>query len=187
VKLGLVSDSHGDVESLRALLAGPFADCDLVLHAGDVLYHGPRNPLPPSYAPAELAEVINTSPVPFVLARGNCDADVDQLVLDAPLLTPLAVVQWQDVRVVVNHGDRWSQAEGAAEAARLKARYLVFGHIHTPVLERRDGVVLVNPGSCALPKFELDGVPVPTYGLITDSGAEIRRLDTHEVLLKEPG
>ncbi len=141
MKLGLISDTHGAVAPVRTLLAGAFAGADLVLHAGDVLYHGPRNPLPDTYNPAQLAEVINVSPAPFLIARGNCDSSVDEAVINVPLLAPYALVQWEGLRILVNHGDLCSRKELASEAKRLGARIALFGHIHTPVLEEEKGVL----------------------------------------------
>lgn len=182
MKLGLISDTHGAVAPVRTLLAGAFAGADLVLHAGDVLYHGPRNPLPDTYNPAQLAEVINVSPAPFLIARGNCDSSVDEAVINVPLLAPYALVQWEGLRILVNHGDLCSRKELASEAKRLGARIALFGHIHTPVLEEEKGVLLVNPGSPSLPKYEVGGQLVPTYGLIEAGRVVLRRLDTDEEL-----
>ena len=182
MKLGLISDTHGAVAPVRQLLTGAFADCDLVLHAGDVLYHGPRNPLPESYNPAELAEVINASPVPFIIARGNCDSFVDEAVIDSPLLAPYAVVQWEGVRFLVTHGDLCTREELSTEGRRLGVRVAVFGHLHIPMLEERNGVLLVNPSSPSLPKYEVDGQPVATYGLFEDGRVSLYRLDTDEEL-----
>jgi putative phosphoesterase len=182
MKLGLISDTHGAVAPVVQLLEGPFTGSELVLHAGDVLYHGPRNPLPETYNPARLAEVINSSPAPFVIARGNCDSSVDQFVLDAPLLAPYALIQWEGLRLLINHGDLCTSQELAAEASRLGARVALFGHIHTPVLEEVNGVLLVNPGSPALPKYEIAGRYIPTYGLIEAGKVLLCRLDNDEEL-----
>ena len=90
MKIILISDIHGSVTAFRKSLQ--FApSCDLILNAGDVLYHGPRNPIPDGYNPKELAETINELNVPFICAAGNCDAAVDQAVLSIQfkLLMPL--------------------------------------------------------------------------------------------------
>jgi len=59
MKIGVISDTHGSLTAWQQVLSGPFQDVDLILHAGDVLYHGPRNPLPEGYQPGQLAEAIN--------------------------------------------------------------------------------------------------------------------------------
>lgn len=161
MRIGVISDTHGDLNAWRQALAGPFKEVDLILHAGDVLYHGPKNPMVPGYGPAALAEAINSSPAPVIIARGNCDSAVDQLVLDYPIQAPYAFVQIGGVRILVNHGDELSQAQMIDQARHYRAQIFVFGHLHTPVLEKRDGVVLLNPGSAALPKS-----PSATVGLI---------------------
>ena len=77
MKIGIISDTHGHEDAWQKAFDKHFKDADLILHAGDVLYHGPRNPMKADYNPAGLAEKINHSPIPVVIARGNCDASVD--------------------------------------------------------------------------------------------------------------
>ncbi len=113
MKLGVISDTHGSVKAWRAAMAGPLGGVDFLLHAGDFLYHGPRNPLPEQYSPRELAELINSSRVPILAARGNCDADIDQVLVKWPLQPQYAVAQFGDVRVIVSHGRRYRPARTA--------------------------------------------------------------------------
>jgi len=161
VRIGVISDTHGDLKSWQEALAGPFQEAELILHAGDILYHGPKNPMVPGYGPAALAEAVNSSPVPVIFARGNCDSPVDQLAIDFPIQSPYAFLQVDGVRILVNHGEELSRPQMAEQAKRHRARIFVFGHTHTPVLEESDGAVLLNPGSPALPKTQ-----PPTVGLI---------------------
>ena len=87
MKIAIISDTHGSITAFnRAMeVAGP---CDFIVHAGDILYHGPRNPLPEGYKPQELANAINALDVPFVAAAGNCDAPIDQALLSVPIQAP---------------------------------------------------------------------------------------------------
>ncbi len=75
-RLGIISDTHGNLRAWQAALA-VWGEVDMILHAGDVLYHGPKNPLPEGYGPRELSEAMNASPVPLLFAQGNCDAEED--------------------------------------------------------------------------------------------------------------
>ncbi len=161
MKIGVISDTHGDVESWRQVLAGPFQAVELILHAGDILYHGPKNPMVAGYRPAGLAEEINSCPVPIIFARGNCDSPVDQLVIDYPIQSPYAFVQVEGVRILVNHGDGLSRQEMVEQAKRHRADVFIFGHTHTPLLEKEQETLLLNPGSPALPKAS-----PPTVGLL---------------------
>jgi len=92
VKIGLVSDTHGSVKTFQKVLSGPFQRVDLILHAGDILYHGARNPLAEGYDTSGLAALINELRIPALIAKGNCDSDVDQFVLDIPSCLPMCLL-----------------------------------------------------------------------------------------------
>lgn len=152
MKIGVISDTHGDAASWRRVMEGIFDGVDLIIHAGDILYHGPRNPLVEGYNPQELAGLINSCPVPVLFARGNCDAEVDQLLLDYPILAPYAFLQIGQFRIMAHHGDGLDREEMLRLAGRYRADLFISGHTHVPVLEKEGGVVLLNPGSPSLPK-----------------------------------
>ena len=185
MRIGVTSDTHGDTDGWRAAVAGPFAGVDLILHAGDVLYHGPRNPIPAGYDPAALAELINHAPAPVIIARGNCDSDVDQLVLDSPIQAPYALVIIDGLRIMVNHGDEFGLEDPVPGIAKVAEKYaldiFVCGHTHAPLLERGGGALIMNPGSPALPKSRACR-PQPTVGLIEDDIARILTLDGRTVI-----
>ena len=82
MKIGIISDTHGCHERFSLAFDKYFKDADMIIHAGDVLYHGPRNPMLSNYNPAKLAEKLNSCSMPVVICRGNCDSEVDQMVLD---------------------------------------------------------------------------------------------------------
>lgn len=150
MKIIVMSDTHGDVsfwEYIKDLLE----ESDFVIHAGDVLYHGPRNPLPVGYNPSKLAELINNSK-PFFIAKGNCDANVDQLVLKYPIASPYIFLYLPPLRVLVTHGEDMEEEGLFNLADKYGINILVFGHIHTPVLKKKDKTVLLNPGSPSLSK-----------------------------------
>jgi putative phosphoesterase len=174
--IGFISDTHGGLAGWQEAMAGPFAEADLIVHTGDILYHGPRNPMPKAYNPAALAEAMNASPAPLLIARGNCDSDVDQLVLDYPIQAPYVFAQIEDLRIMAGHGGDPDLDRMAGLAARYKVDIFAFGHIHTPVLERRGEVTLLNPGSPALPKGE------PTVAVLDGRVLRILRLPDCEVL-----
>jgi len=185
LKIGVTSDTHGDAEGWRRAIAGPFAGVDLILHAGDILYHGPRNPMPAGYDPAALAELINRAPAPVIIARGNCDSDVDQLVLELPIQAPYAFVVIEGVRIVVSHGDEFGLENPVPRIAKVAEKYgldmFVCAHTHEPLLEHAGGALIMNPGSPALPKAK-SGEPLATVGLIEDDIARIVTLDGRMIL-----
>jgi len=198
MRIGVISDTHGDTHGWQAAVAGPFAGVDLILHAGDIFYHGPRNPMPAGYDPAALAQLINHAPAPVIITRGNCDSDVDQLVLDFPIQAPYALVvieacsakryagsRSRGMRIMVSHGDEFGLENPVPGIAKVAQKYaldvFVCGHAHAPVLERAGGALIMNPGSPALPKSPA-GEPQPTVGVIEDDAARIVTLDGRPIL-----
>lgn len=157
-----------------------FKDADLILHAGDVLYHGPRNPMLEDYNPAGLAQRINDCPKWCLLPGGNCDSEVDAMVLETPVQAPYAYAMVDGLRIVVTHGHTaMSDAEKDAMAAHMKADLFISGHIHTNVLEKRGQTVFLNPGSPSLSKRK-DGRS--TIAVLEDEVIRIY-IDTDEVLM----
>jgi len=181
MKIGVISDTHG--HEMRWALAYEkfFKDADLILHAGDVLYHGPRNPMLEDYHPSGLVQRINDCPIPIVIAKGNCDSEVDQMVLELPIQAPYAYVVENGKRIVMTHGHTVeTDEEKDAMARHLKADIFITGHIHTNVLEKRGNTVFLNPGSPALTKRKDKR---STVAVIEDEKIEIFDIDTGEVLM----
>lgn len=180
MKLGITSDTHGNVAAWRLARERYFADADAIVHAGDVLYHGPRNPLVDGYDAAALVREINDCPTPLLMAMGNCDSAVDTDVLDVPLATPYLFAVIGRYRIVVVHGLGYeSMREKSALATRLKANLFISGHTHIGGLEQRDGVIYLNPGSPSLSKRS-DGRQ--TVATLTDGTLRLLDLHTGEVL-----
>jgi len=182
MKIGIISDTHGCVETWREVYSRYFSNADLILHAGDVLYHGPRNAIPAEYDPKTLAEELNRCQVPIIVACGNCDAEVDAMVLNMPIQAPYAYVFADGRRIVITHGHHLDQTAKWETAKQLKAAVLITGHTHEAALEKRDGVIWLNPGSPAMTKRP-DGRG--TIAWIKGGKAEILDVKTGEVLLQE--
>ncbi len=182
MKIGIISDTHGHEGAWQTAFDKAFHDADMILHAGDVLYHGPRNPMKADYNPAGLVAKINNCPVPVIIAKGNCDSSVDASCLELPVQAPYAYVVYEGLRIIVTHGDSvMTDEEKDRMAAHLKADLFVSGHIHTTVLEKRGQTVFLNPGSAALSKRE-DGRN--TYAVLEDRTIRIFDIDTDEVLMQ---
>ena len=111
MKIGVISDTHGAVDAWEETINGPFRDADLIIHAGDILYHGPRNPFPKGYKGSGLADAINSSKIPILAVRGNCDSAVDQAILKIPVQGPYLLLQWEKLRIMAVHGDGLSDDE----------------------------------------------------------------------------
>ena len=179
MKIGVISDTHGH-EGAWDKANKFFAGADMIIHAGDVLYHGPRNPMKADYNPAGLVTKINDSKIPVVISRGNCDSSVDESCLDVPICNPYAYVVMGGKNILVTHGD--AVMEDAAKdklAKKMKADIMISGHVHVTVLEKRGDTVFLNPGSAALSKRE-DGRA--TCAVIEDAKITIYDIDSAEVL-----
>lgn len=181
MKIGVISDTHGNVIALRKALE-LFEGVDMIIHAGDVLYHPPRLGCGDGYDIPAFVETLNALAVPVVIAQGNCDAQVYEELLEMPVQSPYAYVARENLNIVVNHGHLLSREKMIELGRRCRADYFISGHTHVPVFEDVGGLVLMNPGSPAIPKYEVDGRPVPTVGLITDMGARIIDADTGVVV-----
>jgi len=177
MKIGVISDTHGNIVAWKKALT-VFEGADMIVHAGDVLYHPPRLGFLDGYDIPALAKAMNECPIPIVMAQGNCDPEVVGELLKTPLETPYAHIEFEGVGILVNHGHKLTREGMVDLAKRYGARYFVSGHTHIPVLDRVDGVVLVNPGSPSIPKLEISGRLTPTVGLITGSGAAIVDIDS---------
>ena len=149
MRVVVVSDTHGSVEFWMRLERF-LENADAIWHLGDVLYHGPRNPLPLGYEPAKLAERLKRFSIDYV--RGNCDADVDVMVLGLPEMSRVVEESVGNFKIVMIHGDDLSEEDEEEFTISHKAHILLRGHTHIPRLERKGRIWVVNPGSLSLPK-----------------------------------
>ncbi len=150
--LGVISDTHGSVTAWDRAVAGPLAESDVIVHAGDLFYHGTRNPMPEGYDTLALANAMMACEKPIIIAQGNCDSEVDQMVLSIPIVAPFAELEVGTHRVIVQHWQRGGEAELDDLLARFAPRVFVTGHTHVPELRVVEGTLVVNPGSPSLTK-----------------------------------
>ena len=150
MKCIIASDIHGSAFWCERLMhAIEVEQPTLVILLGDLLYHGPRNPLPDGYDPARVAEMLNAVGDHICAVRGNCDSEVDQMVLDFPCMGDSATIIDGTTRLFCTHGHVFSPDA----APRLpKGTLFLSGHTHVKTDETRNGIRFVNPGSVALPK-----------------------------------
>ena len=150
----IASDIHGSAYWCRALLeAYEREKADRLLLLGDLLYHGPRNDLPEEYAPKRVIGMLNARSRDILCVRGNCEAEVDQMVLQFPVMADYALL-WSGTRLIfATHGHLYN-------TDRLPPLHdgdiLLHGHTHVPACEAHEGCIYCNPGSAAIPK---DGTP----------------------------
>ena len=151
MKLMIASDIHGSARFCRMLLERFAAEgADRLLLLGDLLYHGPRNALPEEYdCPATMA-MLNGVKEKITAVRGNCDCEVDQMVLEFPVLADYALLELDGVTIYATHGHLWNEMRLPPVGI---GTVLAHGHTHVPELKRLAcGLAIFNPGSVALPK-----------------------------------
>ena len=180
MKLMIASDIHGCAPACKALLerfSASGAECLILL--GDLLYHGPRNDLPEGYDPKAVIAMLSEYADKLFCVRGNCDTEVDQMVLPFPILAETALLFVDGKTWFACHGHRSGANPSAGDLLALSAGSVVLsGHTHIPVLETNsDGVLLLNPGSTSIPK---GGFPA-SYALYEDGRFAVVSL-TGEVL-----
>ncbi|MBE6638422.1 MAG: phosphodiesterase [Ruminococcaceae bacterium] len=150
MKFMIASDLHGSAHFTKELL-GQFAalGCEKLLLLGDLLYHGARNDLPGGYAPKEVTALLNGMADKILAVRGNCDSEVDQMVMEFPIMAPYSQVMMHDRTVFLTHGHSITPEK----APKLPKGSLFFsGHTHVPTFEKTDDVYYANPGSVSIPK-----------------------------------
>jgi putative phosphoesterase len=151
----IASDIHGSATFCRALLdAFAREGADRLVLLGDILYHGPRNDLPEGYDPKAVIAMLSEYADRLFCVRGNCDTEVDQMVLPFPIMAETALLFVDGKTWFACHGHRSGANPTANDLPRLPAGSVVLsGHTHIPVLEENpDGILLLNPGSTSIPK-----------------------------------
>lgn len=171
MKLFFISDIHGSVYYLKKVLEiYKKSSADYLVILGDELYHGARNPLPEGYNPKEVAEILNEYKDEIIAIRGNCDSEVDQMVLKYPLMSDYSIVLYREKRLFLTHGHIYNREKLPNLS---KGDSIIYGHTHIPVAEEQDGIFVMNPGSITFPK---ENTP-HCYGILEDNMFKIKTLD----------
>ena len=152
MKLLIASDIHGDIKCAEATINAASAHgADKILLLGDILYHGPRNDLPENYNPKAVISLLNENREKLLCVRGNCDTEVDQMVLNFPILCDSAQVLDAEngVTLYLSHGHVYSPSKLPPVT---KNTVFLYGHTHVQKIEYVGDTLCVNPGSVTLPK-----------------------------------
>ena len=167
MKWMIASDIHGSAFYCEKMLkAFEREQADKLLLLGDILYHGPRNDLPEGYAPKKVIEMLNNIKEKILCVRGNCDAEVDQMVLEFPIMADYAIITEGDLNIFATHGHHFNeknlppmfektQEENLnKEESNNKESHniLLHGHTHIPVCRVHESYTYMNPGSVSIPK-----------------------------------
>lgn len=171
MKYMFASDVHGSCILRRKMLVyiKKKKQSALVL-LGDLLYHGPRNDLPKEYAPKEVIAMLNDMKNEIYAVRGNCEAEVDQMVLSFPVMADYCILAIDGLTFYATHGHVYNEKN---LPPFKEGDILIHGHTHVLKAEQREGYILLNPGSVSIPK---EGNP-PTYAVLEDKVFTIKDFD----------
>ncbi|MFM2480094.1 phosphodiesterase [Celerinatantimonas sp. YJH-8] len=180
MKFFIGSDIHGDINAAQQMIqAFKRSHADYLICLGDLLNHGPRNPIPEHYAPLEVAALLNTLSERLIVIRGNCDSEVDQALCHFPMLTDYQMIPRPTHRLFCTHGHIYSAESlpsflGAGDV-------FISGHTHIPVAEcAANGIFRLNPGSVAIPRNDWPA----SYGLVDDQQIQVLSLADANILIE---
>ena len=150
MKLMIASDIHGSARWCEGMLSAWRREApDRLVLLGDLLYHGPRNDLPEGYDPKAVIPMLNAIAPHLLCVRGNCEAEVDQMVLSFPVMADYCALLVEGHALYATHGHVWGEDN---PPPLQPGDVLLCGHTHVPCCRRHDGFIYVNPGSVAIPK-----------------------------------
>lgn len=151
MKYLFASDLHGSRSAAEAVMSRLSAErANRLILLGDLLYHGPRNDLPDQYDPKGVIRLFNEMPVKPLAVRGNCDAEIDQTVLDFPIMADYALLPLVNGSTAfLTHGHLFNLAN---RPPHNRGDLIIHGHTHVHCVETIDGLTYINPGSASLPK-----------------------------------
>jgi uncharacterized protein len=171
MKLFFMSDIHGSLHYLKiALERFMLEKAQYLVILGDELYHGARNPLPLGYDPKEAASLLNGFADRIIAVRGNCDSEVDEMILEFPIMSTYSNILYNERRLFLTHGHIYNESNLPNLCA---GDVFIYGHVHLPIAEKKDDIFIINPGSITFPK---DNNP-NTYAVLEDDVFMIKKLD----------
>ncbi|MBR3840094.1 MAG: phosphodiesterase [Erysipelotrichales bacterium] len=177
MKAMIISDIHGSLTCLEDVLK--YYDefgCEKLLILGDELYHGPRNSIPEGYDCKGVAARLNGMKDVIVACRGNCEAEVDQMMLEYPCMADYELVEINGRRIMLSHGHLFDEMR----LPRLPFEIYLSGHTHVPVLKKENNIVFCNPGSITFPKEDTP----KCFGIIDESSITVYKVEDKSVYLQ---
>lgn len=150
MRLMIASDIHGSAFYCRQMLeAYEREEADRLLLLGDILYHGPRNDLPREYDSKQVIGMLNPVKENLLCVRGNCDTEVDQMVLEFPIMAEYCLLDLDGLTIFATHGHNFNPNH---LPMLKKGDILLNGHTHVPACEEKESYIYMNPGSVSIPK-----------------------------------
>lgn len=150
MKLMIASDIHGSASWCKKMIdAFDQSEAEKLVILGDILYHGPRNDLPEEYSPKQVTSILNELKDSLLCVRGNCDTEVDQMVLDFPVMADYAYIYCDGLKIFATHGHKYN-CDNLPPLSH--GDVLLHGHTHVPMIKDCGDYTYVNPGSVSIPK-----------------------------------
>lgn len=178
MKLMIASDIHGSSYYCRLMIDAFHKEkADKLILLGDILYHGPRNDLPKEYAPKEVITMLNEMKDKLLCVRGNCDTEVDQMVLEFPIMADYALILEGTRTIYATHGHNYNESN---LPPLNKGDILLNGHTHIPKYVKYETYVYMNPGSVSIPKEGSRN----SYMILNEGEFLWKTLDNSEEFLK---
>ena len=175
MKYMIASDIHGSLYYCNKMLeAYKKEGAKRLILLGDLLYHGPRNDLPKDYNPKKVIECLNENKSEILCVRGNCEAEVDQMVLDFPVMAEYALLCLDDLTIFATHGHLHNKEK---MPPLKKGDILLHGHTHVQAMEAVGDNWYLNPGSVSIPKEGNEH----SYMIYEDHSFIIKNLDGKEI------
>ncbi|MEG1255696.1 phosphodiesterase [Clostridium sp.] len=171
MKLIFISDIHGSLKYTKKAIEvfNEEKGTNLII-LGDILYHGPRNPFPDEYNPQEVANLLNVYSEKIIAVRGNCDSEVDQMLLDFPCMGDYSIILYMSKRLFLTHGHIFNEGNMPKLSS---GDVLLHGHTHVITEKTNNNIHIINPGSISYPK---EGNP-HTYGVLENELFTIKTLE----------
>lgn len=171
MKLFFISDIHGSLYYLKKAVENyKKENAQYIVVLGDELYHGARNPLPQGYNPKAVAELLNEYKDKIIAVRGNCDSEVDEMVLSYPMMGDYSIILHNNRKLFLTHGHVYNKENLPALA---DGDVIIHGHTHVPVAEKFKNIFIINPGSITFPK---ENTP-HCYGVLEGDVFQIKDLE----------
>lgn len=150
MKLFIASDIHGSAYWCGKMIeAFEKSGAEKLVLLGDILYHGPRNELPEEYEPKKVIAMLNPLKEKILCVRGNCDSEVDQMVLEFPIMAEYAYICADGCKMFATHGHKFN-CDNLPPLS--KGDILLHGHTHVPIIKDCGYYTYINPGSVSIPK-----------------------------------
>lgn len=170
MKYLIVSDIHGSLPALEQVLSFYHSQrCNMLCILGDILNYGPRNGLPDGLNPKEIAEKLNAMADEIIAIRGNCDSEVDQMLLQFPIMADYALLVDEGKRLFLTHGHVYNENQ----MPRGRNDFFFCGHTHLWKLEKQGETIVCNTGSITFPK----GGNVPTFAVYEHGTVSVYQTD----------